>query len=270
MELILQYQFFQHALWASLLSAIVCGVVGAYIVVRRIVFISGGITHASFAGLGLGVWLGWNPILMAAVASIASALGISVLSHRGRMREDSAIASVWALGMALGILFLSLTPGYATGLSSYLFGNILLVSRSDLFILGGFALLLILLFAVWYRPILYSVFDADFASVRGLPARWWNLLLLLVVAVALVLSIRSVGIMLLMSLLTLPQSIASLFTSDWRRMMFISVLLCLFANVSGLLLSYYVLPAPSSVLIVLLLCLLYLLGRLYKGGLSAR
>lgn len=270
MDSILQYQFFQHALWASLLSAIVCGVVGAYIVVRRIVFISGGITHASFAGLGLGVWLGLNPILMAAVTAIASALGISLLSDRGRMREDSAIASVWALGMALGILFLSLTPGYATGLSSYLFGNILLVSRADLLALGGFALFLLLLFALWYRPILYSVFDADFATVRGLSARWWNLLLLLVVSVALVLSIRSVGIMLLMSLLTLPQSIASLFTSDLRKLMLSSVIICLVVNVSGLLLSYYALPVPSSVLIVLLLCMLYLLARLCKVIFSAR
>lgn len=258
---ILQYQFFQNALWACLLSAIVCGLVGAYIVVRRIVFVSGGITHASFAGLGFGVYTGLNPIAMAAVAAVLSALGISKLSRASNVREDSAIAAIWALGMALGILFLTLTPGYTTGLSSYLFGNILLVTRTDLLLLGAFTLVLVAVIVGGYKPILFSMFDADFAHTRGLNASRWNMAMLILVSIALVLSIRLVGIMLLISLLTLPQNIVGLYTSDLKRLMVGSVGVSLIANVAGLLLSYYVLPVPSGVLIILLLSVAFVIAR---------
>lgn len=253
MEQLLQYQFFQNALWASLLSAVVCGVIGTYIVVRRIVFVSGGITHASFGGIGLGLYLGINPILSASLVAIASAIGISRLSRgRGEIREDSAIAGIWALGMALGVLFISLTPGYTTGLSSYLFGNILLVSQSDLWALGIFAIGLLLLMTLCHKQILYSIFDPIFALTRGLRSDRWNTLMLILVSIALVLSIRLVGIMLLMSLLTLPQSMMSLFSSSYRRIMLGSVALSLFVNILGLFLSYS-LAIPSGVVIVLLL-----------------
>lgn len=258
---ILQYQFFQHALWACLLSAIVCGLIGSYIVVRRIVFVSGGITHASFAGLGFGVYTGLSPIAMAAVAAMLSALGISRLSSRGNVREDSAIAAIWALGMALGILFLTLTPGYTTGLSSYLFGNILLVTKTDLLLLATFTCLLVGLITCCYKQILFSMFDADFAHTRGLNASGWNMTMLIIVSIGLVLSIRLVGIMLLISLLTLPQNIVGLYTSDLKRLMIGSVCISLVVNVAGLLLSYYVLPVPSGVLIILLLSVIFVIAR---------
>lgn len=260
---ILGYQFFRHALWASALTAIVCGIIGAYIVVRRIVFVSGGITHASFGGLGLGVYLGINPILSAGVAATLSALVVGGLSRgRGAMREDSAIAAVWSVGMALGVIFLMLTPGYTTSLSSYLFGNILLVGRADLVMLGACALLLVGVFARWYRPILYSMFDPDFAETRGMRAGLCNTLMLVLVAISLVLSIRLVGIMLLMSLLSLPQSIASLLTADFRRLMLYSVLISMGASVVGLYLSY-LLSLPTGAVIILLLFALFLGVRLY-------
>ena len=150
MPSIFSYQFFQNALGASLLTAVICGLVGAYIVVRRIVFVSGGITHASFGGIGLGLYLGINPILSAAGAAVLAAFSIGKLSRSEGIREDSAIASVWALGMALGVLFMTLTPGYATSLPSYLFGNILLVTSGDLIALGALALVLVLLFVLGY------------------------------------------------------------------------------------------------------------------------
>lgn len=249
---LLQHQFFQNALWAAVLTSIVCGIVGAYIVVRRIVFISGGITHASFAGLGLGVYLHIDPILSAGVAAVAAALGIGQLSRTGTIREDSAIAAVWALGMALGALFITLTPGYASGLSSYLFGNILLVTTSDLVALFVCGLAVVGLMSVAYHRIVYSMFDFDFAHTRGLRPQLWNTLMLVLVSVSLVVSIRLVGIMLLMSLLTLPQSIVGLFTSDFRRLMIGSVAVSLLANVAGLCLSYWW-GLPSGVLIILLL-----------------
>lgn len=270
MPSIFTYQFFQNALGASLLTAIICGLVGAYIVVRRIVFVSGGITHASFGGIGLGLYLGINPILSAAGAAVLAAFSIGKLSRSEGIREDSAIASVWALGMALGVLFMTLTPGYATSLPSYLFGNILLVTTGDLIALGALALLLVLLFVLGYRRILYIAFDADFARVRGLKVELWERVLLLLVAVSLVLTIRSVGIMLLLSLLTLPQTTVGLFTSDFRRIIFGSILLSALANVGGLLLSYYVLSVPSGVLIILLLFLFLALGKCLSALLRKR
>lgn len=270
MPSIFSYQFFQNALGASLLTAVICGLVGAYIVVRRIVFVGGGITHASFGGIGLGLYLGINPILSAAGAAVLAAFSIGKLSRSEGIREDSAIASVWALGMALGVLFMTLTPGYATSLPSYLFGNILLVTSGDLIALGALALVLVLLFVLGYRRILYIAFDADFARVRGLRVELWERLLLLLVAVSLVLTIRSVGIMLLLSLLTLPQTTVGLFTSDFRQIIFGSIILSALANVGGLLLSYYVLSVPSGVLIILLLFLFLALGKCLSALLRKR
>ena len=252
MPSIFAYQFFQNALVASLLTAIVCGIVGAYIVVRRIVFVSGGITHASFGGIGLGIYLGINPILSAAGAAILAAFSIGKLSRTEGIREDSAIASIWALGMA---------PGYATSLPAYLFGNILLVTTGDLIALALLAVLLIALFSVGYRQILYTAFDRDFARVRGMNVGLWERGLLILVAVSLVLTIRSVGIMLLLSLLTLPQTTIGLFTADFRKIICGSIVLCLIANVGGLLLSYYLISVPSGVLIILLLFLFLALGK---------
>lgn len=252
---IFAFQFFQNALMASVLTAVICGLVGSYIVVRRIVFVSGGITHASFGGIGLGLYLGINPILSAAVAAVLAAFSIGKLSRTDGVREDSAIASIWALGMALGVLFMALTPGYTTSLPAYLFGNILLVTTSDLISLAALACLWVSLFTAYYRPILYIAFDRDFARVRGLRVELWERLLLILVAVSLVLTIRSVGIMLLLSLLTLPQTIVGLFTADFRKILVGSILISLVANIGGLLLSYYVLSVPSGVLIILLLFL---------------
>ncbi|MDY5857795.1 MAG: metal ABC transporter permease [Porphyromonas sp.] len=265
MDNILGLQFFQNALYASVLSAVVCGIVGAYIVVRRIVFVSGGITHASFGGLGLGLYLGINPLLTAGITAILAALGIGHLGRFANMREDSAIASVWALGMALGVLFMSLTPGYTAGLSSYLFGNILLVSRADLWALLLLALCLVATFTLGYRQILYCTFDPDFAKTKGLPVGLIHLALLVLVSIAMVLSIRLVGIMLLMSLLTLPQTIMGLFTSRFSYIMLGSVALCLVANVLGLFLSTYWLSIPTGVMIVLLLFVMLGLARLVKA-----
>ena len=259
MPSIFTYQFFQNALTASLLTAIVCGIVGAYIVVRRIVFVSGGITHASFGGIGLGIYLGINP--SAAGAAILAAFSIGKLSRTEGIREDSAIASIWALGMALGVLFMTLTPGYATSLPAYLFGNILLVTTGDLIALGVLSLLLVGLFVLRYREILYTAFDRDFARVRDISVGLWERGLLLLVAVSLVLTIRSVGIMLLLSLLTLPQTTMGLFTADFRKIIGGSIVLCLIANVGGLLLSYYLISVPSGVLIILLLFLFLALGK---------
>ena len=256
---LLSFQFFQNALWASLLSAIVCGIIGAYIVVRRIVFISGGITHASFGGLGLGLYLGINPIVTACLTAVLSALGIEKLSQTNKLHEDSAIASIWALGMALGVLFMHLTPG----LSSYLFGNILLVSSLDLIALLALAIVLTALFTCYYRPILYSVFDSDFARSRGLNARSWNLAILIVASISMVLSIRLVGIMLLMSLLTIPQGIMLRYTTNFKYVIIGSIGLNLLGNLLGLILSVTLRDIPTGVLIILMQFIFLALSQIF-------
>ena len=168
---LIYYTFFQNALIGSFLTAIVCGMVGTYIVSKRLVFISGGITHASFGGLGLGFYMGINPILSALLFSVLAAFGVEWASRSQGVREDSAIAGIWSLGMALGVVFIFLTPGYAPNLSAYLFGNILTISSADIIAVAVLSVLLTLFFVFYYREILYVAFDSDFAKTQHLPVK---------------------------------------------------------------------------------------------------
>ncbi|MDH6304935.1 zinc transport system permease protein [Parabacteroides sp. PF5-5] len=257
---LLQYSFFQNALLGSLLTAISCGIVGTYIVARRLVFISGGITHASFGGLGLGFYLGTNPILTAMLFSILSAFGVEWVSKSQNVREDSAIAGVWSLGMALGVIFIFLTPGYAPNLSAYLFGNVLTITFTDILWIAIVSILLILLFSFFLKEIVYVAFDHDFAVTQRLPVKWIEYTMMFFIAVTIVLSIRLVGIMLLMSLLTLPQITVNLFTSDFKKIIWGSIGLGFLGCLTGLVLSYY-LDVPSGAFIILVLVLFFLLTK---------
>lgn len=260
---LLQYAFFQNALLGSLLTAIACGIVGTYIVSRRLVFISGGITHASFGGLGLGFYLGANPILMAMIFSILSAFGVEWVSKTQSVREDSAIAGVWSLGMALGVIFIFLTPGYSPNLSAYLFGNILTISMTDLLWIGGLVVVLCLVFSLFLREIVYVAFDRDFAVTQHLPVKWIEYAMMCFIAMTIVLSIRLVGIMLLMSLLTLPQITVNLFTSDFKKIIWGSIAIGFLGCVAGLTLSYF-LNVPSGAFIILVLVVLFLAVKTIK------
>lgn len=264
---LLQYSFFQHALLGSLLTAIACGIVGTYIVSRRLVFISGGITHASFGGLGLGFYLGMNPILMAMVFSVLSAFGVEWVSKTQNVREDSAIAGIWSLGMALGVIFIFLTPGYAPNLSAYLFGNILTISTADIVWIAALACILIAVFSCFSREIVYVAFDRDFAVTQRLPVKWIEYMMMFFIAVTIVLSIRLVGIMLLMSLLTLPQITVNLFTSNFKKIIIGSVIIGFLGCVAGLVLSYF-LNVPSGAFIILVLVVLFLVAKAIKPTLK--
>lgn len=258
-----QYSFFQHALLGSLLTAIACGIAGTYIVARRLVFISGGITHASFGGLGLGFYLGSNPILMALLFAVLSAFGVEWASKTQNVREDSAIAGVWSLGMALGVIFIFLTPGYAPNLSAFLFGNILTITAADIYGIAALSVALIALFTLFFHEIVYVAFDRDFARTQGLPVRLIEYVMMIFIAITIVLSIRLVGIMLLMSLLTLPQITINLFTSSFKKIIWGSVLLGFVGCVAGLILSYF-LNVPSGAFIILILVLFFLLSKAIK------
>lgn len=257
---ILRYTFFQHALWGSLFTCVACGIVGAYIVSKRLVFISGGITHASFGGLGLGFFLGINPILSALVFSVASALGVEWLSKKQDIREDSAIAAIWSLGMALGVIFVYLTPGYTPNISAYLFGNILTITREDLWFVGILAAVLSLVFFFFLQPILYTAFDREFAQTKGLPVQWIEHLMMLAIALTIVSAIRLVGIMLLLSLLTIPQMTANLFTNRFRRMILYSIAIGIACCIAGLMLSYFI-DVPSGATIIFVMVVIFFLCK---------
>ena len=204
-----------------------------------LVFISGGITHASFGGIGIGYFLGWNPLLGAAIFSVLSGLGIQYFTRTAKLREDSSIAIWWSLGMAIGIIFIYLSPGYAPNLMSYLFGSILTVSTTEIWIMAALSLVLVCFFVFMYRAILYVAFNEEFAKTTGLPVNLINYILISLIAVTIVMNIRVVGIILIMSLLTLPQATANLFTHDFRHMMLYSVGFAFIGSFAGLLFFFF-------------------------------
>ncbi|MBU3855246.1 metal ABC transporter permease [Bacteroides gallinaceum] len=258
MELIelLQYTFFQHALLGSLFASIACGIIGTYIVTRRLVFISGGITHASFGGIGIGLYAGVSPILSAAVFSVLSAFGVEWLSKRSDMREDSAIAVFWTFGMAVGIIFSFLAPGFTPDLSSYLFGNILTITQSDIWMLAILSGVLTLFFSIFLRPILAIAFDREFARSQRMPVAAFEYMLMMFIALTIVACLRMVGIVLAISLLTLPQMTANLFTHNFKRIIWLSILLGYASCIGGLFLSYS-LQVPSGASIIFVSILIY-------------
>ncbi|MCK9212583.1 MAG: metal ABC transporter permease [Ignavibacteriaceae bacterium] len=259
---LLAMNFFRNALLASLLASITCGIIGTYIVSRRIVFISGGITHASFGGIGMGYYMGFDPILGAVLFGIFSALGIEFFTRKADLREDSAIAMLWALGMALGIIFIFLTPGYAPNLMSYLFGNILTVSLTDILFLTLLTLGIGAFFILFYRMILFISFDEEYALTNNTPVRLFNMILICLVALTIVLNIRVVGIILVMSLLTIPQAISNLFTRYFHKMIFLSIFFGFVGSISGLVFSY-VYDIPSGAAIIFALVLMYGIAKLF-------
>lgn len=257
---LLSYSFFQNALLGSLFASIACGIIGSYVVIRRLVFISGGITHASLGGIGMGFYFGWNPILAAMVFSVLSAFGIEWLSSRQGVREDSAIGSFWSLGMAIGIIFIYLKPGFAPNLSDYLFGNILTITQTDILLLAILSVVLIIVFLLFGKQILFTAFDPDFAKTRNLPVNMIKYAMMMGIAITIVLSIRLVGIVLLMSILTVPQMTANLFTSNFLKMVLLSILIGFIGCVIGLFLSA-VLDVPSGVFIIFTQIIIFLVSR---------
>lgn len=260
---LISYGFIQHAVLAALLMSVSCGIVGAYIVSRRMVFISGGITHTSFGGIGIAYYLGFPPLAGAAIFAVLAALTSENLTRRKVLRNDSIIAILWSLGMAVGIIFIYLTPGYAPNLMSYLFGSIITVSTADLWFMLALALTVSAVFVLLFKPILYVAFDEQFARTRGIPVMFINYLLIVLVALTIVLSIRTAGIILVLAVLTIPQNISNLFTKRLSQIMLWSVVLGFVASILGLVISYY-LEIPSGATIIFTLVLLYLVARLIK------
>lgn len=268
-ELLTEYDFLMNAVAAAILTSIVCGIVGTYIVTKRIVFISGGITHASFGGIGIGYYMGINPVLGALVFGSLSALGIEYFSRKEKIREDSMIAILWSLGMAIGIIFIFLTPGYSPNLLSYLFGNILIVSHTDIFLLLILNLVIIAVFIVFYYPILYIAFDEEYAKTRQLPVGLMKYAMSILIALTIISAIRAIGVILIISLLTIPQTTANLFSNKFRNIIFLSIIIGLIGSLGGLTISYFI-NIPSGATIIFVLAVIFLTARFIKLLLNQR
>ena len=255
---LVRYSYLNHAFGACILSGITCGIIGTYVVCRRLVFLSGGITHSSFGGLGIAFYLGINPILGAMVFAVLSALGIEWANDRGRIREDSAIGIIWSVGMAIGVLFMSLRPGYTSGdLSNFLFGSIVTVTRTDVQALAVLTIVVIVGTLLWLRPVMYVAFDRDFARSRGIPTRVISYLMAALVAVTIVLSIRIMGIVLLISLVTMPVVIVNSLSRSYRTIALAAPLVAVAGNVAGLVVSYnFEVPPGAAIIFTLTLTLI--------------
>lgn len=253
----LQLPFFQRALVAGLLASVACGVVGSYVVVKDMPAISGGLAHAAFGGLGLGYFLGFDPMLGAAGFGVASGLGIGVAYRRLRHGLDTLVMMVWSVGMATGIVLVAAVPGYAPDLTSYLFGNILFASPAYLW--AGAALDAVLLLAVgaFFRELQAVAFDEEFAEVAGVPVDAAILVLLALTSLVVVLLIRVVGVLLVVALLTIPAAVARQWARALGRMMVLATGLCALFVTAGLFVSYglsatWELDLPAGPVVVLL------------------
>lgn len=263
------YGFINNAILASLMGAVSCGLIGTYIVSKRMVFISGGITHASFGGLGIAYFFGLPPLAGAAIFGSIAAAGVEYLSARRKIRADSTIAMTWSFGMAVGIIFIFLTPGYAPNLMSYLFGSILTVSSQDLWFMLILMTIIIIFFTSYYRQILYISFDEEFAKTQGIKVGRFTYFLIVLVALTAVLYIRVAGIILVLSLLTVPQNLALQITKKYKPILFLSILFSAIGSLSGLAVSYW-LNIPSGASIIFTLILEYLIGSLIVHLLHSR
>jgi zinc transport system permease protein len=260
MENIFEYTFVVRSLLGALFASITAGLAGTYIVSRRLVFLSGGITHASFGGIGLGYYLGINPVVGAALFGLGSALGMEYMSARGKMREDSAIGILWALGMAIGIIFIYLTPGYAPNLMSYLFGSILTVTNGDLIALGIISAVLIIYTALFYRTLLYISFDENYARTFTRHVNLFKYISVGLTGLAIVLNIRMAGVIMILALLTIPANIIMLFTRKYLQIILLSTVVSFISISAGFAISWFT-NLPTGATIVTVLVFFWLMAR---------
>ncbi len=247
----LQFGFMQNALLAGLLTSVLCGVIGTLVVVNRIVFLSGGIAHASYGGIGLAFFCGWPYLLGMLGFALGGAVIMALVTLKMKHRADTIIGVVWAVGMATGIILLDLTPGYNVDLMSYLFGSILTVPTLDLWIMLWVGVLICGVVTFYYNDFLAMSYDEEFAQIRGVPVRFLYLLLIGMIALAIVVIIQIVGLILVIALMTIPPFMAEKYVRSLFKMMIISSLLGMIFTISGLLLAYaYNLTSGASIILV--------------------
>jgi len=247
----LQFEFIQHALIAGILVSFAAGIIGSLIVVNRMVFLAGGIAHASYGGIGLAVFFGLPIFFGASLFAVAAALLIASLTLHKRHRIDTFIGLIWAVGMAIGVLFIDLTPGYNVDMMSYLFGSILAVSTEDIYFMGILLAIILFVMTFWYRDILAVSYDSEYAALRGVNVRFFYTLILILAALTVVISIKVVGLILVIAMLTIPVYIAEKLSHSLFSMMFLSGFIATLFTLVGLWFSYtYNLTSGASIILI--------------------
>lgn len=250
-EAVLNYNFLQNALFSALFASIICGVIGTIVIEKRLVMISGGVAHTSFGGIGLGYYLNFEPLLGGLIFAVFSALAIVRIKRNTNTSSDTLIGIFWAVGMALGILFISFTPGYPPSMSTYLFGDILTVSQSDVIFAGILALFITVIIIGFYNYWKSYLFDEQFLSVLGINTAFMEYFLFIMIAFSIVVIIKLVGIILVIALLTAPPAIARLFTYNLKKMMITAVILSMVFSIIGLYISYnFNIPSGASIILL--------------------
>jgi zinc transport system permease protein len=255
---IFEYPFFQNTLLIGVLSGIACGIIGSFIIVKKISFISGSIAHAAFGGIGLAYFLGFSPVLGAIIFSVLSALGIGFVNRKSKAQEDASIGAIWAIGMAIGLVFIHFTPGYAADLFSYLFGNILLSTTQDLWYVFSLDIFIVASVTFLFKWLVAVIFDEEFADVTNVPVFPLYLFFLVLVALSVVVLIKAVGVILVIALLTLPASSAQLLSKNFKHIISWAIVLAILESLLGILLSYH-LNIPTGPMIILVAGIVYLI-----------
>ena len=253
---ILQYDFIQNALIAGVLISIAAGIIGSLVVVNKITFLTGGIAHSSYGGIGLAIYLGLPVLFGATVFAVLTAILIAIITLKNRTRIDAIIGMMWASGMAIGIIFVDLTPGYNVDLMSYLFGSIIAVSSEDIYYMTVLDIFIIGIVVYFYKEILAVSYDSEFATLRGINVKFFYTLILILAALCVVAAIKAVGLILVIALLTIPTYLAESFASRLSSMMILSSILATIFTISGLVVSYsYDISSGASIIMVAVLVL---------------
>ncbi len=235
----LQFTFMRNALLAGILVSIACGIIGTFVVINRIVFISGGIAHAAYGGIGLAYYLGFNPVLGAVIFGLTSALAMSAVQRKTRQRADTIIGVMWAIGMAVGIIFVDLTEGYKADLMSYLFGSILAVPTGDLLLMLALDLIIVGVVSALYKELVALSFDDTFATVENVPVDAVYMILVSLIALTVVMMMRVVGLIMVIALLTIPAAISGQWVQDLKKMIALAIALGMIFTTIGLWLSFW-------------------------------
>ena len=268
-DAILNYRFMQNALYAALLASVVTGIIGTIAIEKKLISMSGGIAHASFGGIGLGYLLGFEPIWGGLFFAVAASGMISKLPKSSRLKADTMIGILWSFGMALGILFISLAPGYMPDMTSYLFGDILSVSSGFIVYIAVFTAVVVVLFTMLYHPLVMYLFDEEYATARGVNVKLMQWVVYLMIPIGIIVLVKVVGIILTIALMTIPVSIAKLYFNSVGKVVGFSMLFSFIFCAAGLTLAYYA-NIPSGVCIVVVSTLVYLLLTFTRGGIQRR
>ncbi|TLD83193.1 metal ABC transporter permease [Helicobacter sp. MIT 11-5569] len=248
----LSYTFVQNALIGAFFTSIICGIISTLVVTNRMVFVAGGIAHSVYGGVGIAAFFGL-PILVGATGfSVFCAVVLAYMLLYAKERLDSLIGSLWAFGMALGVILVELTPGYSKDFMGYLFGSILSITQNDIMVMAGFSVLLLIFIILNYRVILGLSYDEEFTQLQGINTRFFSIMLMVLIAIGIVISMQSVGIILIIALLSIPAYCSEIFTASLAKMMFWASIISFASMLSGIVIAYYYdLQAGASIVMVL-------------------